>query len=212
MIKRRTGSLVLPALTAVSAATVFIYLLNLVVSGETLSWDESLLLWISQFRGRGLTLLFLGITNSVTYFAVIPIGLMTLYLWRRGERRQAILPLLSIVVFPVTAHFIKSMVNRERPSVVTHLVIEHSSSFPSGHTMTAMGIFGLIALLLWRRDKKVPALLSCLWVLLVAISRLYLGVHYPSDVMASLMIGVILLLLVFLVDRRIMGQCTEIQV
>jgi len=201
MINSRFINRVIIVLTALVPASVFLYLLGMAGSGDKLFYDEFVLIWFSQFRGRGLTLVFLGITHSVSYFAAIPISLITFYLWRRGERRQAILPLISIVVFPVTAHFIKKMVCRPRPSVVAHLMVEHSSSFPSGHTMTAMGLYGLIALLLWRRDKKLPAVLSAVWVLLVAASRLYLGVHYPSDVLASLMLGMVLLVIILMIDR-----------
>lgn len=201
MIKKRTINNFVITLTTVFSATVFLFLLTIAVSGGKLNYDESVLLWFYKFRSGWLSFIFQIITNSVSYYAPLPILLITVFLWRRGERLSLLLPFGSIAIFPLTAFFLKNLFMRERPSIVPPLVIEHSSSFPSGHTLTAMGLYGLIALLLWRRGKKIPAVFSALWVLMVAASRLYLGVHYPSDVLASLMLGTVLLVTFLLIDR-----------
>jgi len=77
------------------------------------------------------------------------------------------------------------------------LTTETSYSFPSGHAMAAVAVYGVLALLLWQRGKRGWAVLAGAWVPLVAISRVYLGVHYPSDVLASLALGTIWLIIVW---------------
>ena len=65
--------------------------------------------------------------------------------------------------------------------------------------MAAIAVYGLTAVLLWQRRRTGWAVLAGLWVPLVALSRVYLGVHYPSDVLASLAVGTIWLILVMFV-------------
>ncbi len=92
---------------------------------------------------------------------------------------------------------LKFIFARPRPDLFPPLVVEHSYSFPSGHTMSAIAYFGLLALVLWQRGRRGWAVLAGLWVPLVALSRVYLGAHYPSDVLASLAIGTIWLVIVW---------------
>ena len=92
---------------------------------------------------------------------------------------------------------LKLLFARPRPDLFPPLVVEHSFSFPSGHTMSAIAFYGLLALILWQRGRRSWAVLAGLWVPLVALSRVCLGAHYPSDVLASLAIGTIWLVLVW---------------
>jgi len=79
------------------------------------------------------------------------------------------------------------------------LVVETSYSFPIGHTLAAIAYYGLLALVLWPWERRGWAMLAGLEVPLVALSRVYLGAHYPSDVLASLAIGTIWLVIVWFV-------------
>jgi membrane-associated phospholipid phosphatase len=97
---------------------------------------------------------------------------------------------------------LKLLFARPRPNVFPPLMAETSYSFPSGHTMSAVAVYGLLALLLWQRGQYAWALLPGLWVPLVALSRVYLGVHYPSDVLASLALGTIWLVIVWFTQTR----------
>lgn len=183
------------------AAAVFIRLYSLVASGGSLSFDESLLVALSKIRSTPLNIVVLGITHTATYVVVIPIVAIIVYLYRRGEKVLAVVPMLSFAVFISLGLLLKSLVGRPRPSIVLPVMIEPLFSFPSGHTMMAAGVYGLISLILWQRQRKILSLVSAVWVVLIALSRVYLGVHYPSDVLASLLLGYVLLGIIFWIDH-----------
>jgi undecaprenyl-diphosphatase len=84
--------------------------------------------------------------------------------------------------------------NRPRPSIVLHSVHTVSSSFPSGHAMSAAIVYSTVAYLAARLQKRrwarwLTMLAAFTLIALIAVSRLYLGVHYPSDVVAGITIG-----------------------
>jgi membrane-associated phospholipid phosphatase len=117
-------------------------------------------------------------------------------LWfRQHQKPQALL--LSITVFGavITNAALKFLFARPRPEVFPPLVVETSYSFPSGHTTTAAAFYGMLAILLWQAHHRRWALLSGVWVFAVAFSRVYLGAHYPSDVLGSLALGTLWLVI-----------------
>jgi membrane-associated phospholipid phosphatase len=104
---------------------------------------------------------------------------------------------VEVSVFLVTAW----AVNRPRPAV-SHLdIAPPTSSFPSGHTAAAMALYGGILLLALRRGFPWPVWLLMLIPLAVGGSRLYRGMHHPSDVVAGLLLGAISLVLL---DRTVL--------
>lgn len=141
-----------------------------------------------------------GVGYTSSHTAVVLAGLLAIWLWyRRQQKRQALAVAITISGATLLNSLIKTVFARPRPAVFDPLVVERSYSFPSGHTSTAIGFYGLVAVLLWQSDHRGWALLPGLWVLVVAFSRVYLGVHYPSDVLASLALGVVWIAVVILV-------------
>lgn len=91
-------------------------------------------------------------------------------------------------------HVIKEIIGRVRPDQIEHLVVQGGYSFPSGHSMSSMVLFGSLIFLLFRsvRSNSLKWLLSILlgfFPLLIGLSRIYLGVHYPSDVLGGFSLG-----------------------
>ncbi|RMG71036.1 MAG: phosphatase PAP2 family protein [Chloroflexi bacterium] len=189
-----------------AASILFLELSEDVWLKEGFTWDAPIMLWLHQWRTPWLDNLFLIITQSAGPWIVAGLILVGIALWQREERKTAVFLLVSFAGSAALNALLKLLFSRPRPNIFPPITVETSFSFPSGHTMAAVALYGLAAILLWRRQRYSWALLTGLWVPLVALSRIYLGVHYPSDVLASLAIGTIWLILVmFLYTRKPMS-------
>ncbi|HSO97457.1 MAG TPA: phosphatase PAP2 family protein [Solirubrobacteraceae bacterium] len=125
-------------------------------------------------------------------FVVYPVALAAcLVLYQRGRRAQAAAVAISTAGAVALYSIDKLLVGRHRPPV-HHLELVTGYSFPSGHATqsTALCVALVIALLSGPRRRQIAAAAAgCLLVAGVAFSRVYLGVHYPSDVVAGVLLG-----------------------
>jgi undecaprenyl-diphosphatase len=142
---------------------------------------------------------------------VLPLVAMLIYLWRRSEKITAVMLVVSLIAAQLISFLLKTRFNRPRPDLFPPLVAEHSASFPRGHTLTAVAVYGLISGLLWQRGHRILSIVSAIWVFLIALSRVYLGAHYPSDALASLALGTILLIIILFIDSRLYRVDTDEQ-
>ncbi|MET9467377.1 phosphatase PAP2 family protein [Streptomyces sp. NPDC006544] len=125
-----------------------------------------------------------------------------LWLWRRGRGRCALRIALVILGAAAIQQGLKALVGRERPVWPDPIATAHYSAYPSGHALTATVVCGL---LLWlvprgapRRFAWTAAALAAVTVLGVGFTRVYLGVHWLSDVLAGWLLGVVLVALAVL--------------
>lgn len=88
-----------------------------------------------------------------------------------------------VIIVAVINQIMKIFVARSRPNVL-RLVVESSYSFPSAHAMVSFALYGMIAYFLWRKMKPISIILM-IFVFLIGISRIYLGVHFASDIIAG---------------------------
>lgn len=118
--------------------------------------------------------------------------LIAAWLWHRGRGRFALGLLLVILVGRGVSEVEKYWIARARPTLEPHLVVVKTSSFPSGHATSSMIFYLTLALSLvpapWRRLAAASAVLLSL---LVGISRVMLGVHWPSDVIGGWSFGLL---------------------
>jgi len=139
------------------------------------------------------------VLRIAAFLAVVP-------LWVRRRRTAAILVAVAIGGAAALSGIFKVLVNRGRPVVAVPVEHADSASFPSGHALTSLVAAGvLLILLLPHRSRRRRALLITAAALLVAavgFSRLLLGVHYPSDILGSWLIGTALLLILAGVFHR----------
>jgi undecaprenyl-diphosphatase len=120
--------------------------------------------------------------------------------WRRlGRRAEAIVLLVTLTSSSALGQILKFLFTRPRPQFFPWVTAAIGWSFPSGHTLTAVVMGGLVAWLtgrqLDRRQRAALWFVAGLWAGLVGLSRIYLGVHYPSDVLASWAVGALCLLI-----------------
>jgi len=177
---------------------VFIGIAGVVLEGDTMRFDRWLLLalrtpgdpgnplgpaWVEEMFRDFTALGGVGVLSLLTLVSVV-------YLWLQGLRRAAMYVLLAILGGLLLSTLLKTGFARPRPDVVTHGSLIYTSSFPSGHSMLSAVVYltgaSLLAMVHKTRSLRVY-LIGCaiLTTLLVGVSRVYLGVHWPSDVLAG---------------------------
>lgn len=147
-----------------------------------MDWDAPAIEQVEQLRNPALTLVMqvLAFLGSVRF--LLPMNLLLILLeFRKTGWNSIAIPLSTLLVWILNA-VIKRIVGRARP-IGNALASEASLSFPSGHAMVST-FFVLVLALRYHRKKRSPWLLvlAGIYILLMGFSRVYLGVHYPSDV------------------------------
>ena len=109
---------------------------------------------------------------------------------------------------------LKMLFERPRPDDILQLVQESGYSFPSGHSITSMAVFGTLLYLVQTRmeNKKLANRLSALLILLILLigpSRVYLGVHYPTDILGGWALGIFVATLVLMIWNRYYAKRAE---
>jgi membrane-associated phospholipid phosphatase len=182
-------------IVAAVAVGLFSLIAEGVEEGVTQRFDEAVLRWFETHRTPFLDEIMLEITTLGGGVVLIMMVLIAaVFLWQTHHKWSVYLLLLGTLGAKLANSLLKQFFNRERPSVVEGIDAVRSLSFPSGHAMSAMAVYGCVAYLVGRLEPK-PALKHLTWgvaavvILLIGISRMYLGVHYPSDVMAGYLGG-----------------------
>ena len=107
---------------------------------------------------------------------------------------------IHLLIIQGMNRIIKALVKRPRPSQIYHLVKETNYSFPSGHSMSAMIGYGLLVLEVKKSSlkyKKVIEIFLMMMIFLIGLSRIYLGVHYFSDVIGGFLLSLSYLLFIY---------------
>ena len=149
---------------------------------------------IAAQRSTALTEAARVVTWAGSAFLLVPLALIAcVMLVRAGLRREALVVAMSLAGAMLISDLVKLLVSRPRPPV-EHLQAVSGSSFPSGHATQASAFWFSLVLVLQAagappRVTRVAGALALLIVLAVAASRVILGVHYPSDVVAGMLLG-----------------------
>ena len=182
-----TSGVLLGLLVVYVAAVVgLVALVEAVTEGE-LFFDQLAMNWVKNWHSPGVTL-FLTVVTEMG--GVIGVGIGTAVAvagyWLTRHNKAALLLLFSVAGAVVINLTLKGIFQRERPNFWEHFVQESGYSFPSGHAMASAALAIALIFLLWRTKARwwvVGVGLS--YMLLVGISRMYLGVHYPTDIVAG---------------------------
>jgi len=188
----RRQVVILPMISGLTIA--FLKLAADVGRGVSFSWDGSLMLMLHTLSRPWLDQVMLGITRTGGALTVVAFAGLLYWLHRRRERSLFWGAAVSFLGAVSLNGLLKTFFARPRPNVFSPLTVVYTYSFPSGHTVAAISLYGFLAFALWQAGQKWWATLSAMWVLFIALSRVYLGVHYPSDVIGALAFGGIWLL------------------
>lgn len=176
---------------------LFTMLAQEVMEAETLGFDTAVLTMIHKIANPTLNGLFLGVTNlaGAVFIGIITIALAVGF-YMRHEIYNSLYILLTLGGTLVLNTTLKIFFKRTRPDLWSLLVVEKSYSFPSGHAMISMALaLTLIVLTYYSRARWFSIILGAFYVVLIGFSRLYLGVHFPTDILGGWLISSVWILL-----------------
>jgi undecaprenyl-diphosphatase len=179
------------AAMAAAALIVFIWLARPALLGQPAAFDAPIRDAIHAHSSDSLTAAMKLATQLGSAYFVIPLGLFAVWrLTAAGRRRAATLLIIAAAGAEIVGLLLKLVFHRPRPDPFFGLAAPLAYSFPSTHAMGSACFYGALAAILAARSQSLPVKAE-LWVaaaalsLLIGFSRMYLGVHYPSDVLAG---------------------------
>ena len=187
--------LIAGAVIAVVATMGFSELAEHVLAGRTQAFDVAILKWLHEHQHPLLTTVMVEMTYLGTGTVVMMIvGIVAMFLWNTEHKHSARLLLAATAGNILLNGALKLVYHRPRPSVFEWQTTAVSSSFPSGHAMSSTVVYGTVAYLCMRLQRHHWSRMLTLFgaitlILLICLTRLYLGVHYPSDVMGGIIVG-----------------------
>ena len=164
---------------------IFLLLTYLVITKKDLRIDSIVYNFISQFINDNLTKIVKFITFLGSATIVILVTIIALIILK--NKKIGLFMGIDLIVITLFQHILKPLIGRVRP-VGINLVKETSLSFPSGHSLTAMAFYGYIIYLIYKSNlkyKKLYIILLGILILLIGLSRIYLGAHYVTDVLGG---------------------------
>lgn len=177
---------------------IFLAIMEDIFEKETMMIDLIIYKVIAQsMRNNILTSIFKVITNlGGVYCLIIIATLLTIFI---KDKKIAFSIPLNLIIITILNLFLKNIVERPRP-IGYRLIDETGYSFPSGHSMISAAFYGLIIYFIWKNVKNtklkyVLCILLSILIVLIGISRIYLGVHYASDVLGGFTISIAYLII-----------------
>ncbi|OWU86586.1 PA-phosphatase [Oceanicola sp. 22II-s10i] len=221
---RRVETATLVAIFVIAGALwAFVALAAEMLEGDLHAFDEAVLMALrspgqpdNPIGGRQVEVAMRDLTalGGVTVLTLISLSVIAFLLLKR-QRASVVLLAAAILGGQALSHLAKSGFSRPRPDLVPHGVEVVTASFPSGHSMMAAITYLTLAVMLARTqsDMRVRALcivVAAILTMLVGISRVYLGVHWPSDVLAGWSLGAAWAFGVWLIARYL-GRSGQIE-
>lgn len=166
---------------------IFLKLAGEVVEKEQIPFDVAILEMIHTQANTTWDAVFFAITTAGDVASIIAITIiLSAYLYYKKRRRDMVILVASVGGAAVANIVLKLLLQRARPSLWHSSVVETTFSFPSGHAMLSSALIFSLVVILWKTRYRWLAIVGgALFVLLVGLSRLYFGVHYPSDIIAG---------------------------
>lgn len=175
-----------------SLLSIFLLILYFVINNKFVKFDDFIYNIVSFNKSEFMVNFYKFITffGSTIFMVSLVILLLLFY-----KNKKGIYIAITMIGSTLLNNIVKILVKRIRPLELM-LVDESSYSFPSGHTMAAVSMYGLLIYLIWcsnaSKKAKIIATISILiLILLVALSRIYLGAHYASDILGAVVLSLL---------------------
>nr|WP_242108584.1 phosphatase PAP2 family protein [Luteimonas aquatica] len=186
-LRRRGWRLLLLFAGVLLPLWLFVELADEVHEAEAFAFDEPMLLFAHEVARSGFDRVFLVFSALGYEYGVVPVDLLlVLGLALRRRLAEGIFAAVALGGSALLNIAAKQFFARERPSLWESIAPEHNFSFPSGHAMGSMTLALVLILLAWpTRWRRWAVAGMAVFVPMVGLSRIYLGVHYPSDILAG---------------------------
>lgn len=170
---------------------ILIYIIGNLLQKDIANFDNAVYSYIASFISEPLTDIALVITTLGSGYIILPICLILIIVyWKKIE---GIAITINLIISFLANQILKRIVARPRPTEY-RIIEELGYSFPSGHSMVSMAFYGLLIYFIYRKVKNpyvkwISCSLLTILIFLIGLSRVYLGVHYASDVIAGFCIS-----------------------
>ena len=166
---------------------IFITLGILVLTKNDIYIDSIVYNFISKYISNNLTIIFKSLTNIASTLIVILIVVFTFLFFK--NKKYGIYMSLNLLIITILQFVLKAIFSRTRP-IDINLIEETGYSYPSGHSLTAMALYGFIIYLIYtsklnKKSKTIYITLFSSFIFVVGLSRIYLGVHFFTDVVGG---------------------------
>ena len=165
------------------------------------TFDLKIIGLIQSLENKYLTVFYQMITNIAdTYQSIVITVLLVIFLYTKKYNREALFLAITMSICGIAMPLLKNIFSRERPNF--YRLIEISGySFPSGHTTAATTMYLTLAIIVLSNINKLNKYfvfgIAALGIIIIGTSRIYLGVHYPTDVMAGICLGTSIVSIVY---------------
>lgn len=179
------------------ASILFAFITYAIFSDKINYLDELVHSYILSIRNDNLTSILITITNLSGVYALTVLSVILLLVMK--EKKIPLLISLNLIYSFLANIIAKEIFTRPRP-IGINLIEESGFSYPSGHAMVSMAFYGFIAYLLYKKQKNkltksILIISLIITILLIGFSRIYLGVHYLSDVLGGFLLSIVYLMI-----------------
>ena len=198
--------------TCIVLLVLFIIVMILVITNNMTTFDDNIYNFLMGLRSNGMDTFMKAITQFGNTIPVIIIILTIMIILT--SRKDIFLIGFNTIITVGLNQLLKHIICRPRPNHF-RMITEHGYSFPSGHSMISICLYGLLIYLLNKRikNKLLKVILNILLIMLIlgiGISRIYVGVHYPSDVLGGYLLSLAILIFnITIVNRYYRGNKNE---
>ena len=166
---------------------IFVILSILVLTKKDIYLDSFVYNFLSKYISDDLTNIVKNLTHLGSAFVVILITLLVLIFFK--NKKYGIFMFINLILITMFQYALKFAFTRNRPLDI-NLIEQGGYSFPSGHSLTAMAFYGFIIYLIYtsklhKRSKYIYITLFSILILIIGLSRIYLGVHFFTDVLGA---------------------------
>ena len=190
----------------------FIVLTILLLTNNISSFDDFIYKYFFQMRNKFFDIFFIFFTRLGD---IIPVTIITICLLMIFNKEDRYILGSSMIITLLINQGLKYIIQRPRPPVEERLISQGGYSYPSGHSMMAMCLYGVVIYLINTRlkNKKLKIILTIILsiiILLIGVSRIYVRVHYPSDVLGAYLLTILILIInITLINNHIRGNMNE---